>query len=389
MGDWLKPAKKKRPSGLSNIPENARVEARLFFTLIGHGAWQLAEALWSKSNEMYPTLQEEKGRFSFFGKSGNTLSLPRSGKRKTPTPSFLRSGQDAPFVAKVLLDETSEVGVGEISEHLEAKPKKDRRSWASRRTMSSLGGISLGGQSSFSAKTRKSAMSSASSGSCGSRRRMAAISYYPVEKFIDEVPITQSTERWRYSCLLFLLDPRREAMGESIMAELQRRQQEIKMWLKLNESNMQGDAFESGEGLGVVPEESRRPRLNAVVIFHRPPKAWLACARSMDSISLEAVDESAVEIMGRDQRYQPFLDSVRELVCAPTETLWHYCNFDDTEEVLKCHVKIAQSLVDGKAFERNCYEAGQSTVSPGFGIMSSLGTTESDAESGRRRCVVM
>mmetsp|Transcript_103158 Transcript_103158/g.300849 ORF Transcript_103158/g.300849 Transcript_103158/m.300849 type:complete len:360 (-) Transcript_103158:75-1154(-) len=330
------PAKILRRSRLSNIPEDARVEARLLFTLIGPGAWQLAEELSRRATETFPSLAP-RSRFAF----AKQLSLPGRRRGKTCIGSRLRSADNAPFACKILLDE--EDGEAERPAASEATSSRHRRARASRTSRTSR----TSRVSSWSmASSNKSEPKSESS---EQRRRMAAISFFPVEYFADEVPISHAIDRWRHSCLLFIVDPRQEASGQSILPELQRRQQEVMMWMKINGPRSQG----------VVPSSppQQKQRLYAFVLFHRPPQAW----GSTSADSLEAAEgrslASEAHAEGAEERYKGFLQGVRDMACLPEgSVLCHECNFDDVDEVLRCHVRIAQGIVDAPRHELDSME---------------------------------
>jgi len=351
-----------RRSRLSNIPENARVDTRLCFTLIGPGAWQLAEQLSRTSFDVFPGLEPCPRRSPLDGGSGGHLGRLNRGLRK---PSILRSSDGAPFACKVWLDEErapaspntsnppSPKGAGASPNRClaPADPLSPNQSHPASSNASSTSATSSEKNrrtftrgSMVSGLTRSSAVSACSlvrlsmASSCGSQgsngRRMAAISYFPVEKFADEVPISKSIQRWRHSCLVFLVDTRQEAANPGMPSELQRRQQEVKAWMVCN-----------GRMRGVVPVGHPSRRLYAAVLFHRPPRAW-AGGTPLDMLD----DDSGGP--DTEARYRSLMEGVQELACAPKgESLRHFCNFDDLEEVLRCHVRIALSIVDAPGEE--------------------------------------
>lgn len=310
---------------LSDIPEHGRVDARIAFTLIGPGAWRLAEQLSRQASETLAAARP-------------WCELPSSHVPSNAT--HLKSTDEPPYACKVLLDD-EEHDRPQRTGRLFSRGSKTSRASKSPSQRTSSRSISFQASRTSWKSTSLTSVASIEFSSSGSdRRRMAAISLFPVEKFDDEIPIEQSVEKWRFSCLCFLVDPRH--VPESDLADLRRRQLEVKMWLKNNRPNLLTPGQQRVSACVLFHRRRERPRFVSEESAAREPHPSVCNETELQGGPAERKPMTVIL-----ELYEKFMESVREMVAAPEDcSLRQFCDFDDAEEILQCHVKLAQTILE-------------------------------------------
>lgn len=330
--------KDKKPKRLSCVHEEHHVHARLFFTVIGPGAWQLAEDIADTANEIYPTLQSKHRWSRIESDSDVNIDLAK-------VEDDLAEGinDDPPFHLKVWLQDDELQAKEQGSRWADARDTAEEHEhngvFAFMKTLStaSKSTHSLG---SITDSVRKSLSRVSVAAEHHVEKQVASISYFAVEKDSDEVKDCRSAARWKHSCVLFLLDPSQEDNDEDMLEKLTRRRLEVQTWVM---SNLQRHGL------------CGAPPLIAVVLINGTSSQEYHSQESQRSESLESKGDATGDITTDDKgpsesdKYLSFVEAVRSMFNTPEgECIHHFVNFDDPSEVLRCHVKLAANIVDAR-----------------------------------------
>lgn len=153
--------------------------------------------------------------------------------------------------------------------------------------------------------------------------QLADVLWYPIEKFVDEVPKCLSVEQWRTTCFLFLADQRTEkntlGEGNDVLVNLKRRLAEVDFWAR--------NFCRSHKITAAIP-------MLGVVLMHAPREAGLSPAGAVDP----RYKEFASDMYSRLR--------MSDLADCPSHFI---CDFDSPSSLLECIISIAAAVFESRA----------------------------------------